>query len=356
MKQNTLFLLLPLSLTAVGAKAQNSAVDANQIVQTVQKQCDQLQSAHAYYTETVNSTRDFNRIYNIKNDPNSIPESPTQSIEWASKGEKRYRALYETPTATNPKLKSVLSEDQVGVFDGKLQYDSQVIRNTGNGGMVNVNYRKQRTNFVSPLSFGYEVDTQALSAVMRDPSTKLEGTSSDPKLGTLLKFSTSIQTPREKKPMLFWLAPRLGYLAVRVEDATPGEDTDLSVAQLDQAKQVGSLWFPVRGKTSFYRIENGKPVLLVERAISVHNVTLNDAPDSLFQPLYLQWPGAVVRDDDANITWEIGAHGEKSVINQGDNTGMWLGWIFVGSLTTLLATIMGIAWRRKRRHPLPQHA
>ena len=355
MKQNIFLLLLPLALVLVRAEAQN-AVDAKEIAQIVQKQCDQLQSAHAYYIETAKHTSDFERLYNIKPKPGAVWESPTQSIEWAFKGAKRYRALYEKPAETNPELKSILSEDQVGVFDGQLQYDCQVIRNPGNAGTVNVNYRKQRTNFVSPLSFGYEVDTQMLGDVMRDPSTKFEGTSSDPKFGPLLKFSTSIHTPREDKPMLFWLAPRFGYLSVRYEDAAPSEGYDQGISQLIEAKQIGSLWFPIRGKDSFYRIENGQRVLLVERGITVSKVTLNTTPDSLFQPLYLNWPGAVVRDDDVNITWEIGAQGQKVVINQGDNTAMWIGWIFVGSLTTLLAIGTSIVWRRKRRHPIAQGA
>lgn len=352
MKQNLLFLFL--AITPVSAKAQSGSVDMAKIAQAVQKQSDQLQSASAHYIETVNRTRDFDRIFNVK--PGGIWESPSQSVQWAFKGEKNYRAVSDKPGARDPKAKDLLSMDDVGVFDGKHQYDSQVVRNPGNAGMVNVNYRKQRTNFVSPLSFGYQVYTKGLNEVMRNPSTKAEGTLFDPKFGLLFKFSTSIETPKESKPMLFWLAPRLGYLAVRVEDAAPTEGRDFGVSQLVEAKQYGSFWFPIRGSDSAYRIENGKPVLLIERTLAITKVTFNDAPDSTFKPLYTNWPGAVVRDDDSNITWEIDAHGERVVINQPDNTAMWLGWLFVGSLTVLLAAGMRIIWRRKQRQSFAKPA
>ena len=102
---------------------------------------------------------------------------------------------------------------------------------------------------------------------------------------------------------------------------------------------------------SYYSIENGKRVLLLENQLRVTKFEINNVPDSAFNP-NLQ-PGTYVKDGETNQYWEIGLHGERKYIDIGANNGtsnIFLNWLFVLSITVLLLLGMGALLRWRRLH------
>ena len=346
---------------AVTAHAQTAPLDLQKIIQEVSAQRALMQSASADFTLQSDRTPDFARVYKTKS--GRVSELNSQEFSWAFKGDKFYTySRVDTDFSKPQEVGMYQYTTTVIQYDGKKQYNTLLTMNDEKKkqGQVNIAYNRQHTNEWSPLFFGYQIPRPTylwLDDALKSGDYKIVGTSQDAKFGTLLEFSGSLPVAMQgQEEIRFWLAPNFGYLMVRQRETTRALGREQNDTQeLLKVEKRGKVWFPIQGTASFYEVEDGKPILLTQKTLTVTNFSLNDVQDSLFVPKMLR--GAILSNRDSGETWDIASDGTLIPWpDSGNSNKMLLGWIFVGSLATLLfAGVMVWRKRRKRRKGLKTH-
>lgn len=344
-------LFAPLLLTQ--ARAQTSAVTVEEIIKVVGKYPQQIQSARMEGVQTWKMTPDFGRFV-APSSPGEIQARQfSQPAGWAFKGEKRWMHYAEPiDAAAQEKAKvrhKTLSVTRTEIFDGQKRYNVLTEGLSGlKNNVVHVNMGSKGGVSMLPLSSGLHMSNKWLVDALRTGSYQVAGTSSDPQFGLLYQLTGSSDSRRRVR---LWLAPKYGFLAVRVEQGNPevGNHT-LTVLKVNRVEQHGSIWFPVAGSMQYLGFENGKQILLSERTYNISRLELNNVPDSLFT--VEMKPGYAVRDTDTQKYWKVGLKGEKiykDLTTNAQQSEMRYGWLFMLSATTLLGLGVNALWRRRRR-------
>jgi len=356
----TLHLTLISLLVGTPAVQAQSAIVVPEILKAVDQYPRRLQSARAEGVAVVTMTK---ALFQFTRDKGT-PQTTRQPVVWAFKGDKRYRRTVERFDPKKSKATyRLITRTRTELFDGRHQYILVASQYTGQKNEI-----VQGTLFAHPmtsvpiLSIGYKVFGQWVCDILRDTECRLDGTEHHPDFGTLYRFSV------EKKSGLlsrisnhgdtaeqvrFWLAPKYGFLAVRSESEVKSAARAVHqrlVLRMVRAERRGSIWFPVEGLREWYSIAGSKEALLSQDRLIVNRFELNNVPDSLFRPNLKT--GYYIRDNATSKQWKIGPNGERIYI-QGRRQPISVlpgGWLFVASMTSLLALAMGafLRWRRRR--------
>lgn len=337
--------LLTLTVTSA-AWPQSNTLDTAAIIKAVEHYPQQLQAVRMKGVETERRTADFYRLMPDPGQPHSSPAK--RSVEWAFKDQKRFKQYTESFKLDNQTAQHKLtSRTRSEIFDGQNQYNLLDSKYTGRKDRVvqGVIEHSDGTEIL-PLRFGHQVDGQWLVDALRSGRYHENGTTTDPQFGLLYQFTGSSNTNAQTR---FWLAPKYGFIAVRIEDDFEAPSHHQQLAFLTRrVEQHNSVWFPTAGTMQFSEVAGDRKTLLTERQFTVHQLELNTVPDSFFKP-NLQ-PGYFMKDGTTNEYWKITPNGGKLFIdisNQDQISKRPMGWLFMLSLTSLLFLGMGAIWRRR---------
>lgn len=272
------------------AQAQPEDATVRAAIEGIKAQHSLMQSASAEFELQSNRTPDFDRVYQVKQ--GGIPEPASQNFHWAFKGDKFYTYSKVNTDFTKTQTAGMYEyTEEVKQFNGKKQYNTLVTMNNEKTkeGQVDISYNRQHTNEWSPLFFGYQIPCPNYlwsDDALKSGDYKFVGASQDAKFGEVLEFAGTLPVAATgQKETHFWLAPRFGYMMIRQREVTRAlgrEQRD--TMNLLKAEKRGGVWFPTQGAASFYEVENGKPVLLTQKTLTVKNFRLNQVADNLFEP------------------------------------------------------------------------
>jgi len=333
-------------LVGSAALAQDNSLDA--VIRAAETERGRLQSAQVTMTARSVITEAMIKQHEMKN-----PErDKTEIIQWAFKGEKlfrEYETAYDTTQQKNVthKLTSVKTTD---IYDGKDGY-SILTEKHSSGGKPHIqgNIEHHRVNHLSPLDFGYKVDTHWLAETLQTNTFRYVDTVQDAAFGTLLHFASEEQ---KGKRFNVWIAPQFGHLAVRVRhDSAFGGGKQALSMEAKRIEKKGEVWFPVEGSMKSFDTTDGNDNLLTEQTLTVTKWEVNAVPDSKFVPNIPV--GAYMKDGETNAFWRVGSNGERiyrDISGGSRQSGFLPGWLSSFVIATLLTlTILAyIRWKRQQ--------
>jgi|GEM_PF-4936133 outer membrane lipoprotein-sorting protein len=188
------------------------------------------------------------------------------------------------------------------------------------------------------------------SNILKGGNFRITGTQKDPQLGTLYEVSGTYK-PFQKRDLRFWFAQDFGYLCVRSEEIFDKGNAK-NIIKIDKLQDVEGLYFPV-SVTQENVVKNVK-TQNYEANMSVrydfNQIRINQADPSLFDPNLT--PGDSIYEQDKNTMYLLGSDGSKVNLNRvdsGSSSSTLTGWLFVGSIATLLTlgVFALVRWRQR---------
>lgn len=347
--------MLPLTARAQG-QAISPTVSMKEIIEKTAQHKELLHSAQAEYVERFQHGPDFRRVYHIP--ANAQLEPPEQTFSWVFKDDKRFRRFVqegekEKPANVQHRLESITHTE---IYDGEKQFNLLTSNIEGvSDKILQGDIRRKRVSKLSPLSFGYVIDDEWVSDVLREGSFTVGTSTPDSQWGLLQEVSEEKQDSNGTLLTRLWFAPKHGYLVVRSErkliQSFGGKEIRSQIDfNLERVEKRGAILFPIQGTMSDYQFEDGQKKLLSSHNLIVNQFELNKAPDNLFRIAFM--PGTRITDVDTKEYFRIGLNGERIPIDITGNArtnNRTMGWLFMVSLSTLLVLFMGVLWRRQQK-------
>ena len=262
-----------------------------------------IQAAQDGYARQIQSVRfqgsQTYHTYSIYNG-NKVDEGQTKhTYEVASKGALYYsREVGDSRYGTKPN--ETTHTDEVWTFDGRAM---RQVLTEWNGPVDSI--RSRQTYHVSAylpgggfkphgadevLQWGYKVDGVWIGDMLRRGRPSVEGTVTDARFGPLTVMRCASTTPQgQREAVRLWLAPRLGWMAVKTDVQEPGGRSPFTLQATRETRQVvrvGALWVASEGQFKYNTLGLGRRQEVGNLPRHFTNITLNDVPDSLFVPHY----------------------------------------------------------------------
>ena len=334
--------------------AQGQAPNYAAILLKLEAHPAQLHSVSATYTRTQTMAGDYAAQGKA---PADYGLKSLQEVEWAFKGAKYYEQTTDVKDEAqqNAHQKADAKNHRIAtrIFDGSREHDLDSAATTaGSRYHYDAVLHPPHINYMSPLDCGYLVAGKWIAAALKAGQGALVGTEQDPQFGTLSLLTCQY----EYGTLRFWIAPRYNYMSVRTEISCPGPNTSgvhvIETLRCLKAVQVDGIWLPVACSSEDVRRSNGSDVPEVTTEFKDISYQVNHVPDSRFDTTMPA--GSVVYDSEAGTRYYIGAHGEKILDERSVRASheFPLRWLFLVSLTAILALTMGvlIRWRRRTAH------
>ncbi len=335
------------------SQAQNRAPDYATIMRGLEAHPGQLRSVSAKYTISQGMSGSYATQSNMPADYGS--QSVTE-VEWAFKGPKYYEQVTDTKDETqqndHQKADAKYHRITTRIFDGdKEHHFDSADTFTGSRYHYDAVVSPPHVNFTSPLDCGYVVNGIWIATALKAGQGALVGTEQDPKFGLL-----SILTCQSDHNITvrFWIAPKYNYMSVRTEmTALVPNKPNASIVETYRclgAVKVDNIWMPGVCSIEAVRRTDGSDALELKNDYKDISYQVNNVPDSRFDTTMPA--GSVLSDSAAGTRYYIGVHGEKIL----DETTKTVSsnefpyrWLFLGSVTILLALVMGVMakWRRR---------
>ncbi|MCW3097500.1 MAG: hypothetical protein JWL77_3118 [Chthonomonadaceae bacterium] len=337
------------------SQAQDRAPDYATIMRGLEAHPGQLRSVSAKYTRVEGLSGSYAATIKA---PSDYGLQNVTNVEWAFKGPKYYEQVTDTKDETqqndHQRADAKNHREMTRIFDGNQEhhFDSG---ETSPG--IRYHYdsvtNTPHVNFISPLDCGYLIDGKWIATALKAGQGALVGTEQDPKFGLL-----SILTCQSDHNLTirFWVAPKYNYMSVRTEMTAPVPNKpNASIVETYRclgAVKVENIWMPGNCSIEAARRTDGSDVPESQMDYKDISYQVNNVPDSRFDTTMPA--GSVLADNAAGTRYYIGVHGEKildetyikesKIANESPYR-----WLFVGSVTIILALGMGVMakWRRR---------
>ena len=209
---------------------------------------------------------------------------------------------------------------------------------------------KNRRMFVPGASSGFflnGVPIDAISAIEKY-GFKYIGSCQDKYFGEEQIFAGRV--PNSDARLDFRLAPNFGYRVVdsKEYDTNGSIRNDTSIVKMSL---TDGQWLPDETEKRYYSNESGITKIEQVKTYRYLNKSMNDVSDE--QIAVSLASGDHMKDLPTNLTYLIGANSEKILLdtpNSNTLSKLWLGWLYMASVTTLLVLTVGayIRWKRNQ--------
>ena len=350
----TFLTLIGIALPSFG-QTPARAPDYATIMRGLEAHPDQLRSVFAKYTCVQGISSSYAGAINA---PSDYGLQTVTNVEWAFKGPKYYEQVTATKDETlqndHQRADAKNHREMTRIFDGNQEHHFDSAETpAGSRAHYDAVVNTPHVNFISPLDCGYLADGIWIATALKDGQGALVGTEQDPRFGLL-----SILTCQSDHNLTirFWIAPKYNYMAVRTEMTEPVRSKpNTSIVETHRclgAVKVDNIWMPGNCSIEAVRRTDGSDAPESQTDYKDISYQVNNVPDSRFDTTMPA--GSVLYDNAAQTRYYIGAHGEKIL----DKTSTTLSnvenefpyrWLFVGSMTIILALVMGVLakWRRR---------
>ncbi len=345
--------------------AQTLTPQEAQVVRELTRASEQIHSwkATGVLSEKV-SQRSRNEVYQrVSNLMKKYKPSETTSHHFsfdhpklffvALKGES---SLYAEANLSVAQKDSVLPPSSAATLENIRKGGSCTVTNKGKTyevlADVKNNYRMSLVQS-SPLwgaTEGFYVDrigiTPSEAILQRGFRFVREGT--DPKFGRVFIFQGT--HPEVAGNITFSLAPEFGYRVVSTTFTNP-HGKIMRSHNVTSLVKVNGHWLPSEAVDTLFSDDPSitEPDLI--KTYKFAHQTVNDVPDEVLEAKLA--PGDYEWDEKTKATYKVGANGERIFQDlQSANTAkrMWPGWLFMVSVSTLLAVTVAGYVRWKRTH------
>ncbi len=330
----------------------NNQVDVNRLVQNV----DLAQSK----ISSLQSTVEMNAQNFVTNwtaaDGRSLPPLPTHDMHIAAfKGGKYYSEKVMSKSDPVQVLHGrPFPVTRRNIFDGKQAYFNESPKSGAeNLGPALWSPIAGRGTLPGMIDWMYNVGNKNIADIIRNRFYTSMTTSSSSEFGPLVGLDLDVKQVFDgdgEGTMHVDLAPAYGYAIVRQTSEGKQGNTDQKITKFTKVQGV---YLPVEAENKEYTnykdySPDGRMIPFRFETFHFTNTHLNDVPDSLF--VVKMKPGDIVEDNTSR--YHVGANGEK-VLEWGDDSTrsrkMLFGWLFMGSLATLLLLGIGFLVRYQRQ-------
>ena len=335
------------------SQAQDRAPDYATIMRGLEAHPGQLRSVFAKYTRVQGISGSYAAQSKI---PADYGLQNVTNVEWAFKGPKYYEQLTDTKDETqqndHQRADAKHNRTQTRIFDGNQEHHFDSADTfVGNRYHYDAVVSPPHVNFMSPLDCGYLADGIWIATALKAGHGTLVGTEQDPKFGLLSILTCQSDN---NNTVRFWIAPNYNYMSVRTE-MTERVPNNPNVSIVDTYRCLGAIkidniWLPGACSIEDVRRTDGRDALEGKTEFKDISYQVNNVPDSRFDTTMPA--GSVLFDSAAGTRHYIGAHGEKildTTTKMASSNEFPYRWLFVGSVTILLALVMRVMakWRRR---------
>ena len=258
-----------------------------------------IQAAHDGYARQIQSVRFQSEQAILTHYQGHEDKMVTHTCQVAVKGDRYYsRDVSDERHDNGPDQTS--HEDDVYVSDGQTLREVLTEWN----GPAGSQHAKEthglraylRDNKYKPhdpdemLQYGYKVGSTWIGDVLRRGQPVVEGTVANAWFGPLTIVRCRNKTSWGAPEMVrLWLAPELGWLAVRSEIDLESAGPNLPIRQTRATRSVarsGPFWVTMEANLEGDHVALGRRQQLVDRPVRFAKVAFNDVPDTLFSVRY----------------------------------------------------------------------
>lgn len=322
-----------------------------------------IQAAQDGYARQIQSVR-FQGVQEVHTFYQAHPDKMVpHTYQVAAKGDRYYSrdaSTFRSGDSANP----ICHVDDVYVSDGRTMRENLVSwngsesshhRGERHGGIAYLRDNKFKPHDSDEvLQYGYKVHGVWIGDMLRRGMPTVEGTVTDSQFGLLTVVRCRNKTAwGADEAVRVWLAPKLGWLAVKTESSEAGARPPFALRTVYEARQfvkVGAFWAASEGRFHYDAVGAGRQQEIAAHPERFSDIAFNDVPDSQFV-LHNPVGTRVLSVDFQNtfVRQPSGQWKKEAAFPESDSTSIWSHLIM--GLTVLGAGVGYLVVMRKRRRP-----